>query len=170
MALEAGLETAASQAAQRSIRSFATRWQTLPGANATEADPLLQQMEDEVNDLHKQVSLLSSKKLSRAEEVRQTALRTAAYTNKLYMKKAKVLGMYQQTAAAKKMEQRVLMDSVGELASNSSTEHESLRNAQKALRFFDSTWWQVRRHLDDYLQAVFVVETEVATSLLAVER
>ena len=86
------------------------------------------------------------------------------------MKKAKVLGMYQQTAAAKKMEQRVLMDSVGELASNSSTEHESLRNAQKALRFFDSTWWQVRRHLDDYLQAVFVVETEVATSLLAVER
>ncbi|CAE7666470.1 unnamed protein product [Symbiodinium sp. CCMP2592] len=111
-----------------------------------------------VNDLHNQVSLLSTKKLSRAEEVRQTALRTAAYTNKLFMRKAKVLGVYRQTAAAKKMEQRVLMDSIGELSSKSSTERESLRNAQKALRFFDSTWWTVRRHLDDYLQAGLLSE------------
>eukprot|EP00439_Symbiodinium_sp_Y106_P001176 s7171_g1.t1 len=120
-------------------------------ANATEANPLVKQMGDEVHDLNKPVSLPSSTKLSRAEEVRQTSLRTAAYTNRLFMKKATVVGMYQQTAAAKQMEQRVLMDSFGELASNE--EHESLRNAQKALRFFHSTWWTMCRHLDDYLQA-----------------
>ncbi|CAE7666293.1 CD163 [Symbiodinium sp. CCMP2592] len=153
MAQEGRLEPAASWAAQRAIRSFSSRWQGDQGDNATVRMLSLKAMATEVTSLHKTVMQLGVKKMAREEQLQHETLQAASRMNRLLSQRGQTLGIYENSASARKLAQRILMGGFGNLTARDLLEHDTLQNAEQAMQFFDSSWWSIRRSLDDYLQA-----------------
>lgn len=150
-AQEAALQPRASQAAERAVRSFAGRWRSVEGGNASESLASLKAMAKDASELHATVMLVKGQRLSQVEEVQQNALETASRTNDFLKAKVHDLGRYHQTARRGKMVQRWFKQHWQNKFSMLD-EFQDLSLAQ-AMQTFDTSWWEIRRELDAYLDA-----------------
>lgn len=151
-AQEAALQPRASQAAERAVRSFSGRWRRVEGAaNASESLASLRAMAEDASELHSTVMLVKGQRLSHVEEVQRNALETASRTNDFLKAKVHDLGLYHQTARRSKMVQRWFKQHWQNKFSMLD-EFQELSVAQ-AMQTFDTSWWEIRRKLDAYLDA-----------------
>ncbi|CAE7846957.1 ath [Symbiodinium microadriaticum] len=150
-AQEAALQPRASQAAERAVRSFAGRWRSVEGGNASESLASLKAMAKDASELHATVMLVKGQRLSQVEEVQRNALETASRTNDFLKAKVHDLGRYHQTARRGKMVQRWFKQHWQNKFSMLD-EFQDLSLAQ-AMQTFDTSWWEIRRELDAYLDA-----------------
>jgi len=108
-------------------------------------------MAKDASELHATVMLVKGQRLSQVEEVQRNALETASRTNDFLKAKVHDLGRYYQTARRGKMVQRWFKQHWQNKFSMLD-EFQDLSLAQ-AMQTFDTSWWEIRRELDAYLDA-----------------
>ncbi|CAE7323954.1 unnamed protein product [Symbiodinium sp. CCMP2592] len=138
----AELMATAQEAAERAVRSFAGRWRSVEGGNASESLASLRAMAKDTSELHATVMLVKGQRFSKVEEVQRNALETAQVHE---------LGLYRHTARRGKMVQRWFKQHWQNKFSMLD-EFQDLSVAQ-AMQTFDTSWWEIRRELDAYLEA-----------------
>ena len=157
MAASLPLNLAASSASQRAVTSFSSRMKEMREAiDFTRVNASLQckGMAEEVHDLHRMLlHLTSTQGLTSAQSVQRSSAEYVRHMNGILKTKAHTLGIYRHASLRREgREGREGLHGVVKMSELLvAVQEQSLSSVLQAL---DSTWWQLRRELDRYLDAI----------------